>query len=56
MSTKASKAYKTMCFYFINKTHMSFSSVVWISKETVNLLSNNIPGDIEDPSLVREEH
>ena len=50
MSTKSSKAYRTMCCYFFNKTCMSFSSVDWRLNETINLLVSNMLGDIADTS------
>ena len=53
MSKKASKAYMTTYCYFFNKTFMLFSLVGWRLNETVNLLRNNIPGDIEDTSIRR---
>ena len=48
MSTKAGKAYRTICCSFFNRTCISFSSVVWRLNETFNLLCNNLPGDIDD--------
>ena len=53
MSKKSSKAYRTMCCFFFYSNVISFSSIGWRINETVNLLNNNIPGDIEDTSLGR---
>ena len=53
MSTKVSKAYIAMYYSFFNKTCMLINSVGWRLSETINLMRNNIPGDIEDISLRR---
>ena len=53
MSTKASKAYRIMYCSFFNKTCISFSSVGWILNNIVNLLGNNMLGDIADTSQRR---